>query len=76
MNVTFQSGNSETYTIAAGANQAVERDIQRETHTEVDPITGFSASEGGHTSNADFTAANGIEVRTYNVAAQGVATQV
>ena len=75
LNVTFQSGNSQSYTIAAGANQVVERDIQNESHTEVDPITGFSATEGGHTANADFSAANGVENRTYNIAANGVATQ-
>lgn len=75
LNVTFQSGHSETYTVAAGANQVVERDVPNGDATNVDPITGFSATEGGHTANADWAAANGVEARTYNIAAQGVATQ-
>ena len=75
LNVTFQSGNTEAYTIAAGSNQNVEKDIQHDGFTTVDPITGFSATAGGHTANADFAAASGIENRNYNIGENGVATQ-
>ena len=73
--VTFASGHTENYTVAAGATQNVERDYEVGTSTQVDPVTGFSATHNGATANADWAAANGVEVRTYNIGANGVATQ-
>lgn len=73
--VNFQSGHTENYTIAAGGNQVVERDIQKESHTEVDPITGFSATHDGKTSNESITDASGVENRTYNIGAHGAVTK-
>lgn len=75
LKVSFQSGHSEDYTIAAGASRTVERDVENGSHTEVDPITGFTATEGGKTANGDWAAANGVENRSYNIAAGGIATQ-
>lgn len=53
----------------------MERDREEGGATFVDPITGFTATEGGVTAAGEFAPASGVEVRTYNVAAGGVATQ-
>ena len=73
--VTFQSGHTENYTIPAGGSKTVERDVQRESHSEVDPITGFSATHDGKTSNESTTDASGVENRTYNIGAHGAVTK-
>lgn len=75
LEVTFKSGQTEKYTIAAKGNQVVEKDIQKESHTEVDPITGFSATHDGKTANESITDASGVENRTYDIGAHGVATK-
>jgi hypothetical protein len=73
---TFQSGHTQSYAVAAGASQVVERDFVAEgsEHTSVDPLTGFAVTVGGNTANGDFAGANGVEVRTYNIGANGVTT--
>lgn len=75
LEVTFKSGNTEKYTIAAGGNQNVEKEIQKESHTEVDPITSFSATHDGKTSNESITDASGVENRSYNIGNHGAVTR-
>ena len=71
LNVTFQSGHTENYTVAAGASQTVERSLEKGSHSEWDPISNVSSTVNGKSSNQAISDANGVESRNYNIADNG-----
>lgn len=63
--VSFKSGATETYNIAAGASVNAFKDIQHDTWLAVDEILSFTSTAGGQTVNGNLEAASGVEIRKY-----------
>lgn len=65
--VTFKSGATENYTIAPGASAKAEKDVQHDTWTAVDEVTGFTVKSAGKDSTININDASGVESRNYNI---------
>lgn len=71
---TFQSGATQTYPILSLGVTNVEKDIQHDTWTEVDPIVSFSVNVNGKITLFNDPATS-IEIRTYGIASDGSITR-